>query len=154
MAKERWWQNPVVKAGLAALVIIPAVIGLLSLWTENDLRRAGAEAFSFRPGVWVNVPPESLRGTWAKEGRCRDDDSLLLIISDGGYRWRTSRTEWGFARGKFRYDNPQAYRVFFQLQRLVQATDDPDQVFTVSGGTLKKYSLRGGTHDTFEKCRT
>lgn len=154
MAEERWWQNPVAKAALAALVIIPAVLGGLTLVTDDAMKRAGAEAFNYKPGEWVNPVPQQLKGTWAKEGRCQDDGSLLVIFSDGGYRWRTSPTDWGFARGKYRYDSPQAYRVFFRLQRLVQTGDEPDQVITVSGTTLKKYNLKAATSETYEKCRS
>lgn len=154
MADEKWYQNPVAKAGMAAIVIIPAILGLLMLFTESDLKRAGAAAFNYKPGEWVNPAPQQIKGTWAKDGRCEDDDSLLVIFSDGGYRWRTSRTDWGFARGKYRYDSPQAYRVFFRLQRLVQTSEDPDQVITVSGSILKKYNLKGGTSETYEKCRS
>lgn len=102
---------------------------------------------------WTNEVPDRLRGTWVLSGeRCEDPNSQLAIFSDGGYRWRKSRTDWGFARGKYSYYSPVAGRVYFRLQRFIQQ-DEPDFSISVSGVELRKYSYGSGQSIRYEKCR-
>lgn len=101
---------------------------------------------------WTNDVPRSLEGTWVAEGQdCDDENSRLLIFSDGGYRWRKARTDWGFARGKYSYVHPDAYTVYFRVQRFVQQ-EQPDFQISVSGPRLSKYSLGSGRVQRYEKC--
>ncbi|EKV32094.1 hypothetical protein C882_3158 [Caenispirillum salinarum AK4] len=152
MAEEKWHENVMVRVGLGTGVGIVALLVLLNLFYDGDRLPEGATSTDYQSGDWVSPVPDSLRGTWAVEGRCEDDDSLMVIFSNGGYRWRKSRTDWGFARGKYRYTHPNAYRIEFQLQRFQQPSDNPDAVITVSGNEMRKYNLMGGTNETFIKC--
>lgn len=151
MAEERWQDNSVLKVSIAVLLGILAMLGVIYLVDPQHLPE-GVTSTDYQSGDWVSPVPDSLRGTWAVEGRCEDEDSLMLIFSNGGYRWRKSRTDWGFARGKYRYTHPNAYRIEFQLQRFNQTSDAPDMTITVSGNEMRKYNLRGGTNETFQKC--
>ncbi|SIS55952.1 hypothetical protein [Insolitispirillum peregrinum] len=102
--------------------------------------------------TWVNDVPGSLKGTWVVQGQqCSDPDSQLAIFSDGGYRWRKSRTEWGFARGKYSSISPQSATVYFRLQRLVEQ-EEPDFSITAGGNELKKYSFGSGSMQRYDKC--
>jgi hypothetical protein len=102
---------------------------------------------------WSNEAPDRLRGTWVLRGeRCEDPDSQLAIFSDGGYRWRKSRTDWGFARGKYSYLSPVGGTIYFRLQRFIQQ-DEPDFSISVSGIELKKYSYGSGDMARYDKCR-
>lgn len=101
---------------------------------------------------WVNEAPDALEGTWVIRGqRCADDNSQLVIFSSGGYRWRKTRTEWGFARGRYSY-NPWGNTVYFRLRRLVQR-EQPDFQITVSGPEMRRYSYGSGETVFYEKCR-
>lgn len=101
---------------------------------------------------WTNDVPEKLRGTWVLLGqKCDDHDSQLAIFSDGGYRWRKSYTEWGFARGKYAMFSPASSRIYFRLQRFVQQ-EQPDFSISLSGNELKKYSYGSGRMREYEKC--
>lgn len=102
---------------------------------------------------WTNETPSSLNGTWVEMGqKCEDDNSHLVIFSDGGYRWRKSRTDWGFARGKYSYYTAYASSVYFRLQRFIQQ-DEPDFQISVSGTEMKKYSYGSGRLVRYDKCR-
>lgn len=152
MDNEKWHENIVVRVALATGLGIVLVLVLLSLFYDGGEPPPGLTSTDYQSGDWVSRVPASLHGSWAVEGRCADDDSLLLIFSDGGYRWRKSRADWGFARGKYRYTHPNAYRIEFQLQRFQQPNDSADVVITVSGAEMRKYNLMGGTKETFSKC--
>lgn len=100
---------------------------------------------------WTNDVPPSLKGTWVVQGeRCAADNSRLAIFSDGGYRWRKSRTDWGFARGKYSWTTG-SNTIFFRVQRFVHR-DQPDFQITVSGTEMRKYSLGSGQLVEYEKC--
>lgn len=102
---------------------------------------------------WTNDVPPNLAGTWAEMGQsCEDDNSQLVIYSDGGYRWRRSRTDWGFARGQFSYTGPQPYTVFFRVRRLDQH-ESPDFQLAISGDQLRIYSFGSGRERRLEKCK-
>lgn len=114
---------------------------------------AGSSPAQAQQYTWVNDAPEALKGTWVLQGQhCDDPDSQLAIFSDGGYRWRKSRTDWGFARGKYSYLNQQSPTVYFRLQRFVEQ-EEPDFSITASGGELKKYSFGSGSMSRYDKCR-
>lgn len=101
---------------------------------------------------WTNDVPPMLEGTWVKmDQRCEDSNSQLMIFSDGGYRWRKSRTDWGFARGKFAQSTPASPQVYFRLQRFIQQ-DHPDFQINVSGMELRKYSFGSGKQVEYVKC--
>lgn len=101
---------------------------------------------------WVNEAPPALRGTWVVQGQqCEDPNSQLAIFSDGGYRWRKSRTEWGFARGKYSSLTPQSPTVYFRLQRFIEQ-ENPDFSITAAGTELKKYSFGSGSMQKYDKC--
>lgn len=101
---------------------------------------------------WTNDVPAMLKGTWVKmDQRCDDPNSQLMIFSDGGYRWRKSRTDWGFARGKFAQTAPTSSQVYFRLQRFVQQ-EQPDFQINVSGTSLRRYSFGSGRQVKYEKC--
>ncbi|MGC2855527.1 hypothetical protein ACM64Y_08630 [Novispirillum sp. DQ9] len=109
---------------------------------------AAAQTYS-----WTNDSPANLTGTWVEMGqRCEDENSQLVIFSDGGYRWRQSRTDWGFARGQFSYTGPTPYSVFFRVRRLVQH-ENPDFQIAVSGNEIRMYSFGSGRERRLEKCR-
>lgn len=152
MAEEKWHENGMVRVALATGFGFVILMILVGLFHDPAEMTANITPTDYQSGDWVSVVPESLRGSWAVDGRCDDDDSLMVIFSNGGYRWRKSRTEWGFARGKYRYTYPNAYRIEFQLQRFEQPSDAPDAVITVSGKEMHKYNLMGGTKETFIKC--
>lgn len=99
MDGERWHENIVVRVALAAAAGIVILLGLLGLFHERDAV-PGLSSTEHHPGGWVSAVPDSLRGAWAVEGRCEDEEGLMLIFSNGGYRWRKSHTDWGFARGQ------------------------------------------------------
>lgn len=102
---------------------------------------------------WTNDAPSSIKGKWVEMGeKCEDENSHLVIFSDGGYRWRKSRTDWGFARGKYSYGSIHASSIYFRLQRFLQK-DDPDFQISVSGAELKKYSHGSSRLVRYEKCR-
>ncbi len=101
---------------------------------------------------WTSDAPPALDGTWVVQGqRCDDINSQLVIFSDGGYRWRKSRTDWGFARGKFSYITPRSSQVYFRVQRFVQQ-EQPDFQINVSGTSLRKYSYGSGKQVRYSKC--
>jgi len=101
---------------------------------------------------WTNTAPRALEGAWVKaDQRCDDPNSQLMIFSDGGYRWRKSRTDWGFARGKYAYLTPTSSQVYFRVQRFLQQ-DAPDFQINVSGTSLRKYSYGSGKQVKYEKC--
>lgn len=102
---------------------------------------------------WTNECPANLEGTWVEMGqRCEDDNSELVIFSDGGYRWRQSRTEWGFARGQFSYSGPNPYSLLFRVRRINQH-QNPDFQIAVSGNEVRMYSFGSGRERRLEKCR-
>ncbi|WP_155976159.1 hypothetical protein [Novispirillum itersonii] len=101
--------------------------------------------------TWVNEPPPGLVGTWVIRGQsCENENSQVLIFSDGGYRWRQTRTEWGFARGRFSWDRGSP-NTFFRVQRFVQQ-DDPDFQFIVSGPEMRKYTFGSGKVTHYDRC--
>lgn len=100
---------------------------------------------------WTNDVPRPLKGTWVKIGeRCEESGSRLAIFSDGGYRWRTAPTEWGFARGKYAWTDGSP-TVYFRVQRLVQQ-ENPDFQITVTGPEMRKYAFGSGKLVRYEKC--
>ncbi|MGE4529412.1 MAG: hypothetical protein AB7D00_13685 [Rhodospirillaceae bacterium] len=102
---------------------------------------------------WTNDSPANLTGTWVEMGqRCEDDNSELVIFSDGGYRWRQSRTEWGFARGQFSYTGSNPYSILFRVRRINQH-QNPDFQIAVSGSEVRMYSFGSGRERRLEKCR-
>ena len=109
---------------------------------------AGAQAADY---TWINDPPPGLVGTWVIRGQsCADENSQVLIFSDGGYRWRQTRTEWGFARGRFSWDRGSP-NTFFRVQRFVQQ-DDPDFQFIVTGPEMRKYTFGSGKVTYYDRC--
>lgn len=151
MAEERWQDNPVVKVSLWGLAVIIVLLGVVYLLEPESLPE-GVSPTDYRTGDWVSTVPRSLAGTWSVEGQCENEDALMLIFSNGGYRWRKSRADWGFARGHYRYTHPDAYSVEFRLQRLAEQRDQADSVLTVSGPVMRKFNPLGGTMERFEKC--
>lgn len=108
----------------------------------------GAHAADYN---WINDPPPELVGTWVLRGQsCEDQNSQVLIFSDGGYRWRQTRTEWGFARGRFSWDRGSP-NTFFRVQRFVQQ-DDPDFQFIVTGPEMRKYTFGSGRVTRYDRC--
>ncbi|WP_299443874.1 hypothetical protein [uncultured Rhodospira sp.] len=102
---------------------------------------------------WTTDLPDQFKGTWVADGLCDSDSAPLVLFSNGGYRWRDGPTNWGFARGHFRYDSPATHRVFFRLSKLNSPHDGTaDYVITVSGIELNKYNLKAGTSQSYEKC--
>lgn len=109
----------------------------------------GAEA---QTRAWTNTVPPNLEGRWVEFGeRCEDADSQLMIFSDGGYRWRRARTDWGFARGQYSYVTSQPHQVQFRVRRLVQH-QTPDYQLAISGTQLRVYSYGSGEQRRLEKC--
>jgi hypothetical protein len=128
---------------------VGCAVGLL-LFVVCCLAVSQASAQQYK---WTNDVPDRLRGTWVIRGeRCEDPNSQLAIFSDGGYRWRKSRTDWGFARGKYSYLSPVGGKVYFRLQRFIQQ-DEPDFSISVSGIELSKYSYGSGDMVRYDKCR-
>jgi hypothetical protein len=101
---------------------------------------------------WTNDVPPTLKGVWViQDQRCDDPNSQAVIFSDGGYRWRKSRTDWGFARGKYSYTTPTSALVYFRLQRFIPR-EAPDFQINVSGTSLRKYSFGSGVQVKYDKC--
>lgn len=127
-----------------------AVLAALALTTSALF--ASGSALAEGQYTWVNEAPESIEGTWVVSGeRCEDENSHLAIFSNGGYRWRQSRTEWGYARGKYSYESAQWGTIYFRLQRL-EPDNTPDYSISVSGTELRKYSLGSGKMERYDKC--
>ncbi|MBB4286475.1 hypothetical protein [Roseospira goensis] len=102
---------------------------------------------------WTTELPARFEGTWVVGGACDSDSAPLIVLSNGGYRWRDGPTNWGFARGRYHYDSPASNRVMFRLNKLNSPHDGTaDYVLTVSGPQLKKYNLKSRTTVEYEKC--
>lgn len=102
---------------------------------------------------WTSDAPKNLIGTWVEMGqRCEDENSQLSIFADGGYQWRRSRTDWGFARGQFSYVSDTPYTIYFRVRQLVQQ-DRPDFQYNLSGDQLKIYNYGSGQQRRLEKCK-
>jgi hypothetical protein len=102
---------------------------------------------------WTAELPEQFAGTYVSGGDCDSDSAPLIIMSNGGYRWRDGPTNWGYARGRYKYDSPATNRVFFRVNALNNPHDgNPDYVITISGPELDKYNLRAGTSQSYERC--
>lgn len=103
---------------------------------------------------WTPMLPKQFEGTWVVGGDCESDSALLIVLSNGGYRWRDGPTNWGYARGRYRYDSPVSNKLLFRLSKLNSPHDgSPDYIITVSGMQLKKYNLKSRTEVEYEKCR-
>ncbi|KAA5606417.1 hypothetical protein F1188_05990 [Roseospira marina] len=102
---------------------------------------------------WTTELPEQFAGTWVVGGACDSDSAPLIVLSNGGYRWRDGPTNWGFARGRYRYESPVTNRIEFRLNKLNSPhSGTTDYTITVSGIELKKYNLKSGTITEYEKC--
>lgn len=128
------------------------MLAIAAVVASAALSAAATPALAQQDYQWTNSVPDSLRGTWVVQGqKCDDENSRLAIFSDGGYRWRKARTDWGFARGKFSYDSDDAANVYFLLQRLVP-NEEPDFQITVSGTEMRKYSFGSGETQRYDRC--
>lgn len=102
--------------------------------------------------TWTNTVPPNLEGRWVDIGeQCEDEHSQLMIFSDGGYRWRRARTEWGFARGQYAYVTQQPHQVMFRVRRLVQH-EAPDFQISISGNQIRVFSFGSGQQRRLERC--
>jgi len=99
---------------------------------------------------WSNDAPDMITGNWMKLGyKCDDPKAELLIIADGGYRWRTPEGSFRYARGQYS-KSQDGYSVYFLVSN--SATSRPDFQISVSGNTLTKYSLGNGESQRYQKC--
>ncbi|MQX37461.1 hypothetical protein [Roseospira navarrensis] len=102
---------------------------------------------------WTTELPAQFAGTWIAGNDCTSDSAPLIVLSNGGYRWRDGPTNWGFARGRYRYDSPVTHRIEFRLNKLNSPhSGTTDYTITVSGSVLKKYNLKSGTMEEYNKC--
>lgn len=144
------WQvvlGTVVALGASAALVV--WLDSVSVKTADSASGEGVET----AGGWTTVLPPQFEGTWVVGGDCDSESAPLIVLSNGGYRWRDGPTNWGFARGRYRYDSPATHRVTFRLNKLNSPHDgSPDYVLTVSGPQLKKYNLKSRTTVEYEKC--
>jgi len=146
---------PLWKIILGTLVVL-GVSSAFVVWMDNISVKTGTNP----PGGtgqnadgWTTELPDQFSGTWVAGGDCSSDSAPLIVLSNGGYRWRSGPTEWGFARGRYRYDSPMTNRAEFRLNKLNGPHDGTtDYVITVSGPELKKYSLKSGSIEEYDKC--
>ncbi|NBT42106.1 MAG: hypothetical protein EBT20_16845 [Alphaproteobacteria bacterium] len=111
-----------------------------------DVGAAHAQNYAWRTDV---LP--SLEGTWVKRGQdCTKDTSLIMIFSAGGYRWRKAPTDWGYARGKYSWQQG-ATSTAFRLQRF-NVESGADFLFTVVGDEMRKFTYASGRLVRFERC--
>jgi len=146
---------PLWKIILGTLVVL-GVSTAFVVWMDNISVKTGTRP----PGQmeqdaegWTTELPDQFSGTWVVGGACESDSAPLIVLSNGGYRWRLGATEWGFARGRYRYDSPMTNRVEFRLNKLNGPHDgSTDYIITVSGTVMKKYGPKSGTMEEYEKC--
>ncbi|MFA7430644.1 MAG: hypothetical protein WCZ23_10855 [Rhodospirillaceae bacterium] len=126
-------------------LLFAALAGVF-LWGTSG--PASAQTYS-----WTTTAPANLIGTWVEMGQsCKDENSPLNIFADGGYQWRRSRTDWGFARGQFSYVSTQPYTIYFRVRQLV-AQNKPDFQMALSGDQLRIYSIGSGQERRLERCK-
>lgn len=83
MAEEKWHENGMVRVALATGFGFVILMILVGLFHDPAEMTANITPTDYQSGDWVSVVPESLRGSWAVDGRCDDDDSLMVIFSNG-----------------------------------------------------------------------
>jgi len=140
---------------LGTVVVVGVSAGLI-FWLDSISEKTSTSAVG-EGGVtadgWTTELPDQFAGTWVVGGDCESDSAPLIVLSNGGYRWRDGPTNWGFARGRYRYDSPATNRIMFRLNKLNGPHDgSPDYTITVSGPQLKKYNLKSRTMQEYEKC--
>jgi len=136
----------IIALGASAIIIV--YLDSLSNKTADSFR--GEDTTAER---WTTTVPDQFTGTWVAGGDCDSDSAPLIVLSNGGYRWRDGPTNWGYARGRYRYDSPATNKLFFRLSKLNSPHDGTaDYIITVSGVELKKYNLKSGTLVDYEKC--
>jgi hypothetical protein len=101
---------------------------------------------------WNEDVPKALKGTWMQQGyKCDDKKGELLIISDGGYRWRQPSGSFGYARGRFS-KSVDGYSFYFLLNSTESTSTRPDFQISVAGNSLSKYSLGNGESRRYDRC--
>ncbi len=144
-----------IKMLLGTVVTLGVSAGLvfwLNAISEKTADSAAGEGGVTKDGWTTRLPPQ-FEGTWVAGGDCDSDSAPLIVLSNGGYRWRDGPTNWGFARGRYRYDSPATNRILFRLNKLNAPHDgSPDYIITVSGPQLKKYNLKSRTMQEYEAC--
>jgi hypothetical protein len=134
---------------LGGSAVIVIYLDSISVKTSS----APGEAAGVDEEGWTTELPEQFAGTWVAGGACDSDSAPLIVLSNGGYRWRDGPTNWGFARGRYRYDSPMTNRIEFRLNKLNSPHDGTtDFTISVSGPQLKKYNLKSRTMSEYEKC--
>ena len=133
---------------LGGSAIIIAYLDSISEKTADSSRGEGIVSDG-----WTSTLPPQFTGMWVVGGDCDSDSAPLIVLSNGGYRWRDGPTNWGYARGRYQYDSPATNKLMFRLSKLNSPHDgSPDYIITVSGVQLKKYNLKSRTEVEYEKC--
>jgi len=136
----------IVALGLSTIIIV--YLDSISEKTADSYRGEGVAMDGWTP----ELPPQ-FSGTWVVGNDCDDENAPLIVLSNGGYRWREGPTNWGYARGHYQYDSPVTSRILFRVSKLNSPhSGEPDFVITVSGTVLKKYNLKSGTMNQYNKC--
>ena len=146
---------PWVRLILGTIVVL-AISGAIIYWLDSISVKTSdpaASAGGVTEDGWTTKLPSQFEGTWVVGGACESESAPLIVLSNGGYRWRDGPTNWGFARGRYKYDSPATNRVRFRLNKLNAPHDgSPDYVITVAGPQLIKYNLKSRTTQEYEKC--
>ncbi|MBB4264938.1 hypothetical protein [Roseospira visakhapatnamensis] len=137
----------IVALGTSAIIVI--YLDSISEKTAASYRGEGVAL----EGGWTGTLPTQFKGIWVVGGDCDSEHAPLIVMSNGGYRWRDGPTNWGYARGHYKFDSPASNKLMFRLSKLNSPHDGtPDYIITVSGVQLKKYNLKSRTEVEYEKC--
>ncbi|MGB0694291.1 MAG: hypothetical protein ACPGOY_01490 [Rhodospirillaceae bacterium] len=124
---------------LAALLLVMLVAGLAS----------PAQAQS---RDWDSDAPEAMEGKWAvSRADCTQSTGTMIIVSDGGYRWRKEDGSWGLARGSYSYIGRNPSKVLFKLRRIIPR-DGYESEFYISGNRLRKFNVLSRSSTSYTRC--